>query len=116
MELSTYAGLATGEIGDFAPKPTSYEGDQLEASRSFFRSEDGLLDVGVWECTPGRFTADRTQSSEVCHIIFGVVEMRRDDGEIRRLTAGDLLVLPKGWKGVWHIVEQTRKLYVVQKA
>lgn len=115
MDLSTYSDLATGDIGDFASKPTSYEGNQLEASRSFFSSDDGMVEVGIWECTPGRFTADRTQSAEMCHIIFGIVEMRLNNGEVRTLKAGDLLVLPKGWKGDWHILEQTRKLYVVHK-
>lgn len=116
IDLSTYNDLANADIGPFAPKPTSLEGDQQEASRTLFESEDGSMEIGIWECTPGRFSADRTHSAETCHIITGRVEMRRADGEIRRLGPGDLLVLPRGWKGEWRILETTRKLYIIKTA
>jgi uncharacterized protein DUF861 len=38
------------------------------------------------------------------------------DGETRELGPGDLLVLPRGWKGEWRIWETTRKLYAIQSA
>jgi len=114
IDLSTFHDLANAEIGAFSPKPTSIEGDQVEAVRSFFQSPDGSVDIGIWECTPGRFTADRSDSSEICHIISGRVELSRIDGEVRELGPGDLLVLPKGWKGEWRIRETTRKLYMIQ--
>jgi uncharacterized protein len=116
IDLATYHGLATAEIGPFSPKPTSIEGDQMEAARTLFQSEDGSLEIGIWECTPGLFSADRSRSSETCHIISGLVEMRRADGETRKLGPGDLLVLPRGWKGEWRIIERTRKLYVIHSA
>lgn len=116
IEFSSFKDLANVDIGAFSPKPTSVEGNQMEASRTFFRSDDGSLEIGIWECTPGRFTADRSLSSETCHIISGRVRMRRADGEVRLLDPGDLLVLPLGWKGEWEILERTRKLYVSQSA
>jgi uncharacterized cupin superfamily protein len=116
IDLSTFHDLAKTDIGAFSPKPTSIEGDQVEAVRSFFQSPDGTVDIGIWECTPGRFTADRTGSSEICHIISGRVEVSRADGETRELGPGDLLVLPQGWKGEWRIRETTRKLYMIQSA
>lgn len=116
IDLSTFHDLAKAEIGAFSPRPTSIEGDQVEAVRSFFQSPDGTVDVGIWECTPGRFTADRSDSSEICHIISGRVELSRIDGKVRELGPGDLLVLPQGWKGEWLIRETTRKLYMIQSA
>jgi uncharacterized cupin superfamily protein len=115
-DLSTYLALANADIGAFSPKPTSITGNQVEASRTLFRSEDGSLEIGIWECTPGRFSADRTHNSEICHIISGRVEMHRADGETQQLGPGDLLVLPQGWKGEWRILETTRKLYVIHAA
>ncbi|TIP18606.1 MAG: cupin, partial [Mesorhizobium sp.] len=41
IDLSTFRDLATADIGAFSPKPTSIEGDQVEAVRSFFQSPDG---------------------------------------------------------------------------
>ena len=46
IEFSSYKDLATADIGVFSPKATSVEGNQVEASRTFFRSEDGSLEIG----------------------------------------------------------------------
>jgi len=34
IDLSTFHDLAKADIGAFSPKPTSIEGDQVEAARS----------------------------------------------------------------------------------
>ncbi|HEV7417840.1 cupin domain-containing protein [Tianweitania sediminis] len=114
IDLETFKSLAAVELENFKPKPTSLEGDQQEAATTLWQSPDGRLEVGVWECTPGRFTADRSTSTEICHFISGVVEMTDAEGQKRKLGAGDLLVLPRGWKGEWCIIERTRKLYLIQ--
>ena len=36
-------------------------------------------------------------------------------GTAVELTAGDVLVLPKGWSGRWDILEPVRKLYVIAR-
>lgn len=114
IDLGMYKAVAGTELGEFVPKSTSFEGDnQKEASKTLWTSPDGGIRVGIWECTPGRFTADRSTSSELCHIIEGVVEMTRSDGSKQLLGPGDLLAIPRGWKGEWHIIETTRKLFVV---
>lgn len=114
-DILPYLGLADIDLGDFGPKPTRLTENQTEASRQLWQSDDGLVAVGVWECTPGRFTADRRTSSEICHIISGRVEMRHEDGTIQLMGPGDCLILPMGWMGEWNILEQTRKLYIVHK-
>lgn len=110
LAISDLAGL---DLGEDAPKPTSIEGAQREASRELWRSGDGLMRIGVWECTPGRFTANRDTASETCHLIAGRVTLHGPDGQSRELVAGDMLVLPRGWQGEWTIHERTRKLYVL---
>lgn len=116
IDLQTFMHLAGIDLGEPAPKPTSVEGDQREAAKTLWMSEDGSVEVGVWECTPGRFTADRSSSSEICHIISGRVEMRTLEGAVRELGAGDLLVLPQGWRGEWVLRETTRKLYLIHRS
>ena len=113
IDLSAFQALAQTPLEAFAPKPTSFEGDQQEASVTLFTSADGRVEIGVWECTPGRFTADRSQSSEFCHFISGRIEMTHADGRKQQLGAGDAIALPLGWKGEWRVIEQVRKLYVI---
>lgn len=113
IDLSAFHALAEIPLGGFEAKPTSFEGDQQEASVALFTSADGKVEIGVWECTPGRFTADRSASSEFCHFISGQIEMTHADGSKVHLGAGDAIALPLGWKGEWRVIEQVRKLYVI---
>lgn len=113
IPLSAFGDLSAADIGAFAPKPTSIEGDQQEAARELWRSADGVTRIGIWECTPGRFTADRTAMAELCHILSGTVTLHNADGTTRAIGAGELFVLPKGWTGEWTIHTQTRKIYIL---
>lgn len=113
IDLSIFLTLADTPLNPATPKPTSLEGNQMEASCTLFTSPDGRVEIGIWECTPGRFTADRSASSEFCHFISGKIRMRHEDGREEDLGPGDALMLPLGWKGEWVLLETTRKLYVI---
>jgi uncharacterized cupin superfamily protein len=116
IDLSAFKALALTPIGPFEAKPTSLEGNQTEAALTLWSSPDGRIEIGIWECTPGRFTADRSSSSEFCHFIFGQIEMTHTDGSKVVLGPGDAINLPLGWKGEWRVIEQVRKLYVTTLA
>jgi uncharacterized cupin superfamily protein len=113
MDLESFHGIAHVDVGAHKPKPTTLTPGQSEASVVLWKSPDGRERVGVWECTPGRFTADRSNETELCWIVSGKAVLRRLDGEARVLGAGDVLVLPKGWLGEWEILETTRKVFTI---
>lgn len=113
IEFLTTPDLGALALNEPVRKPTSIDCEQFEASRKLWTSNDGRLTIGVWECTPGRFSANRDQVSETCHLISGRVTLRGEDGQTRDLVAGDMLVLPRGWRGEWTLHETTRKLYIM---
>jgi hypothetical protein len=115
IDLAAFQALAHLPLGPYAAKPTSIEGNQQEASCVLCTSADNRVTIGIWECTPGRFTADRTSASEFCHLISGRIEMTHADGSKVELGAGDAINLPLGWIGEWKVLEHVRKLYVVTK-
>ncbi|MCE8536606.1 DUF861 domain-containing protein [Ruegeria pomeroyi] len=117
IDLQTFADLASVPLGAFADKPTSLTAGQTEASTVLWTSADGATMIGVWECTPGRFTADRTGGGEYCHILSGRATVTNADGSgSRDIGPGDLLVLPQGWTGQWEIHDHMRKLFVISAA
>ncbi|TYC56091.1 DUF861 domain-containing protein [Rhodobacterales bacterium] len=117
INLLTFADLAGQPLGDFADKPTTLTEGQKEASSLLWTSADGHTKIGVWECTPGKFTADRTKAGEYCHILSGRASVTNaDGGGTREIGPGDLLVLPQGWTGEWVIHEHMRKLFVIDAA
>jgi uncharacterized cupin superfamily protein len=89
IDLQTFADLAAQPLGAFAPKPTSLTEGQSEANAKLWTSPDGRTSIGVWECTPGRFTADRSKAAEYCHIISGSATVSNQDGSVvRRIGPG----------------------------
>ncbi|MBU4527805.1 MAG: DUF861 domain-containing protein [Hoeflea sp.] len=116
IDLKCFGDLSGLALGTFAPKPTSFTDGQVEAAIELWASVDGLTKIGVWECTPGRFSADRTKSSEICHVLSGsATVVGKSGGDERKIGPGDLLVLPLGWEGEWTIHEQLRKTYVITR-
>lgn len=116
IDLACFTGLVGMDLGPLEPKPTSIEGAQREAAVTLCSHDGGRVEIGVWECTPGRFTADRSTSAEFCHFISGRVEMTHADGRKQTLGPGDTVNLPLGWKGEWRVIEHVRKLYVITRA
>jgi hypothetical protein len=116
ISLDAFAALADTPVGDFADKPTTLTPGQQEASVMLHTSADGRIKIGVWECTPGHFTADRTAAGEYCHIMSGTATVTNADGSgSRDIGPGDLLVLPQGWTGGWVLHEPMRKLFVIAR-
>ncbi|MCB2137223.1 MAG: DUF861 domain-containing protein [Rhodobacteraceae bacterium] len=114
ISLDSFGDLGSVKVGAFKAKPTSLTPGQEEADGPLWTSADGLTDIGIWECTPGTFTADRTKSAEYCHILSGSATVENADGTgARTVQGGDLLVLPLGWKGKWTIHTHLRKLYLI---
>jgi uncharacterized cupin superfamily protein len=95
-----------------APKPTSLDG-QVESTLVTWEAPDGSTEVGVWECSPGRFTAVRDGYSETCQILSGRATIEGEDGVSAELEPGSTIVLPSGWRGTWTVHETLRKTYVI---
>lgn len=108
--LRHQAAATSTQLPPAAPKPTSLT-EQTEASSILWSS--ATTDVGIWECEPGRFTADRSASTEICQVLTGTAQVTGEDGTTAELGPGSLLVLPRGWRGTWTIHETLRKTYVI---
>ncbi len=114
IDLKLFDDLDSLPKAEFKPKPTTLTAEQKEALQPLWESLDGLTKVGIWDCTPGTFTADRTAMAELCHILSGSATVTNYDGSgSRRIEAGDLLILPIGWRGEWQVHETMRKSYVL---
>lgn len=70
--------------------------------------------IGVWECEPGGWPVDNRPTTEVAHIISGLAIITDEATKVAHsVTAGSLVVLPKGWSGRWDVVDTLRKAYVI---
>lgn len=113
IDFSIFQALSGLDLGALADKPTTLTQGQQEAATALWTSPDGKIEIGVWECSPGRFTADRALAAEFCHFLEGSIVMTDAQGQRRTLGPGDAILLPRGWKGTWEIARHTRKIYVM---
>lgn len=110
-QLIHLPAAGTAGLGQHAPKATATTEGMSEASLEVWSADS--LDVGVWEATPGSFTAFRDNYHEVCQILSGSVTITSEGGDPVRVGAGDTVVMPAGWKGLWEVHETIRKTYVI---
>jgi uncharacterized cupin superfamily protein len=94
-------------------KPTSQNG-QTESTLSLWTSPDGNYEMGVWECSPGTFTARRDGYDEVAHIVAGTATVSSVAGDTVELAPGSVFVTPEGWTGTWTIHDTLRKTYFIR--
>ena len=100
IDLKAYEDLSSVVIDNFQPKPTTLTKGQKEAALQLWVSDDGDTKIGVWECTPGEFTAGRITFAKYCQIISGSALVLNHDGNgTRYLSPGDLLFYPYAGKG-----------------
>lgn len=97
-----------------APEPNRLvSGDPRHRTWNVETLPDGALFAGMWESTPGAWRVDY-EEWEFCSFLEGVSILHEDGKAPVRRAAGDSFILRPGFKGVWEVVETTRKLYVIR--
>ncbi len=106
------ANLGTPE--ETAPLPERIvAGDPRHLTWNLETLPDNALFAGVWESSVGSWRVDY-EEWEFCSLLSGVSILHEDGAAPVRLSAGDSFVIRPGFKGVWEVVETTRKLYVIR--
>lgn len=78
-----------------------------------FRAADGHFDAGVYESGPERQPIDEPYGvDEFMYFLSGGVTLTSADGRVTRIGAGEAVIIPKEWRGVWQTDGYT-KLYVI---
>ncbi|QFR32885.1 cupin domain-containing protein [Ancylobacter sp. TS-1] len=88
-------------------------GEPRHLTWNFETLPDGALFAGIWESSPGAWRVDY-EEWEFCSITEGVSILHEDGKEPVRVKAGDSFAIRPGFKGIWEVVETTRKLYVIR--
>lgn len=103
-------GLAARDLPSLGLRPGAEPGT-IEAAETLFQDE--TVEVGIWECAPGRFPTAKAGVGEVAQILVGSATLTHEDGTETTVRAGDTVVTPDGWRGTWTVHETVRKVYTV---
>jgi len=115
MTIDRVQRLAKGQGTRVVPDPADYdsgmsEGWQEAEHRAALPDTASL--AGFWEGEPGWVAFDSWPYHEVCVILRGRVAIEDEAGARLEFGAGEAFVVPAGFRGVWHTLEPTEKIFV----
>lgn len=97
---------------DYEPVVSEHNGNTTH-DVEVFRTESGLFDAGMYRS--GKVRAEITEPygvHEYMHFLEGGVTLTSSDGTVTEIGAGDSVVIPADWTGVWD-TEGYTKIYVI---
>lgn len=112
-EAQILRSLNTLSFPDLVQKATAVNGSEpKDATDNALTINASLVDLGFWECSPGSFKTARDGVNEVIFVLEGKGALVSDTGERLDHQAGDMVLIPNGWSGVWEIHEHFKKQYI----
>jgi uncharacterized protein len=77
-----------------------------------FESDDGKLFSGIWRATIGAWRVSYDET-EYCHITKGRARLIDQAGAIKDVQSGDGFVIEAGFAGIWEVLEDMEKHYMI---
>lgn len=112
MSEMTVVRAAAADLAPAGQRPGADSGDPQLHTLPLAAGTGGS--AGVWECQPGGWPVLDRPDTEVAYILSGTATITDHTTDTAHtVTAGDLLVLPRGWSGRWDVTETVRKVYAI---
>lgn len=106
------AQIAGGIFDDYEPVVSTHNGNTTH-DVEVFRTANGLFDAGMYRSGKVRFEITEPYGvDEYMHFLEGGVTLTSADGTVTEIMAGDSVVIPKEWTGVWE-TDGYMKIYVI---
>ncbi|MFQ5426402.1 MAG: cupin domain-containing protein [Gaiellales bacterium] len=96
------------------PPEQVVDGDPRASGKIIWKSSDGTLANGIWECTPGIFNYQH--ADETAFVLAGRATITPEGEAPIEVGAGDVVFFPGGTKTRWHIEETIRKSFHLHAA
>lgn len=85
------------------------DGNPLASGMILWKSADGKLANGIWECTPGTFKW--VHADETLCLVEGHVTVTPEEGEPFDIRSGDIVFLAAGTRTQWRVHLTVRKAF-----
>jgi uncharacterized protein len=97
------------------PEPTARSGatagDPHEST--LVVDSDQQLEIGIWECAPGRYPGARRGYNELMVFVAGAATITADGHEPVVIGPGGVYPTLDGWVAEWRVTETVRKVCVI---
>jgi uncharacterized protein len=105
---------SSGAIAEeyFLPGEKLIAGNPRQCVWKHYSDASGKFFAGIWHSEIGKWRISYTEE-EYCQILRGTSIIADNAGNIMTVSAGDSVVIPRGFVGTWEVVEPTQKIYVI---
>jgi len=113
LDADKLAGLGLEEFESF-PKEMVLSGRSKHSYHTFFSGEEVVVEV--YEAEPAKLKIDEPWPyDEFIYVLSGKLVLTDARGEVTQFVAGESLVVPKGFLGIWEMQGNFRELVVIEK-
>ncbi len=113
LDAEKLAGLGLEEFEPF-PKEIVLSGRSKHSYHTFFSGEEVVVEV--YEAEPAKLKIDEPWPyDEFIYLLSGKLILTDARGEVTQFVAGESLVVPKGFLGIWEMQGNFRELVVIEK-
>lgn len=112
----SYSTTTPIKVEKYAPTEMLVSGNPKQEVLNYYDSGDNKFKTGIWS---GEIGSYRLEFGETKHEFFllieGVVRVTEDGGKSYELRAGDACVIPPNFIGIFEIIENAKKYYVISE-
>ncbi len=113
LDADKLAGLGLEEFEPF-PKEMVLSGQSKHSYHTFFYGEEVVVEV--YEAEPAKLKIEEPWPyDEFILVLSGKLVLTDARGEVAEFVAGESLVVPKGFVGIWDMQGNFRELVVIEK-
>jgi len=113
LDADKLAGLGLEEFEPF-PKEMVLSGHSKHSYHTFFYGEEVVVEV--YEAEPAKLKIDEPWPyDEFIYVLSGKLVLTDATGVVSEFVAGESLVVPKGFVGIWDMQGNFRELVVIEK-
>ena len=113
LDADKLAGLGLEEFEPF-PQEIVLSGRSRHSYHTFFSGEEVVVEV--YEAEPAKLRIDEPWPyDEFIYLLSGKLVLTDAEGTVTEYVAGESLVVPKGFLGIWEMQGNFRDLVVIEK-
>ena len=115
LNPDTLAGVDLPAGEPFIAPEDVLEGHHRPRGAVLYRGKELIMEI--YEDEPARFAINQPfPFDEYVLVLSGKLILTDAGGQVREFVAGDSLVVPKGWSGIWEMLGNYRELIAVGTA
>lgn len=110
--IKNISDFPTGRLSPFRAVPVHLGAVVAQTRRSEPIECGNNVQIGIWECTPGRWPRQVTRA-EFSVFTAGRCTFEATDGTVVEFSGGDAVFFPENTEGIWDVTETIRKAFVI---